>query len=963
MYLNIDKKKISRSVLFFDVNDNFETLIKKDLLFKDFKNEIKYIESILNKERRIGGIKIYENPPKKGKGYNDDLQPSLFDHQQQSDEQNINTRDTKSQKKSIDTSISKYKHNQKDFEQMQMSLDFESKKKNEYTIPKSNTIKLYCSHRVGKYLSWQSNNDVDKIIEDKCREWEGLTPPSNPNLVLKHKEDAFFAIKSFFEKELYDSLDNDFMKKNLGKNKQCRNLFIPKIYQREQQFFVFPSNQFFMNIKDFYKQYDDLEIQIKPLNTKSKKRYAKKIKNEHESYELSNYTNVGEMEYWSRFFKKIESNYYSKKNFSTLECIFDRLSEIAIEKQIKPEFSHLIDFPSIVWQDRRANRRKDLKHNFYDKISNFIKQKEPIEMIKCTSGSFLANPYASKNLNEKPIYKEIKNDFWLSSEPVSELLWLAIMGIYPRYNDNNNNSIYEIFHKDTLSANLAYLMSSMDENVVWHDSNFVFFNPNVEDLNVDILLNNNKYSDFSNLNSPIRGLAPSLDNFEMMIIFCNRLSKLYGFKPYYKIKRKKHSFQFCSDPQCKTWAINVEPFTKPNFTELALELESEYRKLTPDELATKKFTIDSFDVDFYYDDIRKFHEWSQEIRKHLKLSEMNEYTFDVEIDEESNGFRLPLDIEWQYASSTHQNTCFSGFDELDKDLNPYSNTSIYQLDIGLDHIPKNHAIYSIENILFNRFSQTKSPTPNNIGIPNSWGFKNMTGNVWEICVDSELYSRGENFNTRSLVCKGGAFNSFFISKDDVIKHHLDILKAWNIIQNDPTRWPYRGIADIKKSINEPSNSNIKMLIENIDQCFEFFHYSIPCFANDVSIDHSSKFMCAITDDRVSKITPTQMNTSNYVRRGENLGIIQIPEKQKKAEDGNSKLFQNNKQYNKYKTNQWDSYTRNTSTSYLRHKHVIDSLFAAEEQNIYLRKDSIESKKTIINPKFVGFRVARNIPKK
>jgi hypothetical protein len=184
-----------------------------------------------------------------------------------------------------------------------------------------------------------------------------------------------------------------------------------------------------------------------------------------------------------------------------------------------------------------------------------------------------------------------------------------------------------------------------------------------------------------------------------------------------------------------------------------------------------------------------------------------------------------------------------------------------------------------------------------------------------------------------------------------------------MIQNDPTRWPYRGIADIKKSINEPSNSNIKMLIENIDQCFEFFHYSIPCFANDVSIDHSSKFMCAITDDRVSKITPTQMNTSNYVRRGENLGIIQIPEKQKKAEDGNSKLFQNNKQYNKYKTNQWDSYTRNTSTSYLRHKHVIDSLFAAEEQNIYLRKDSIESKKTIINPKFVGFRVARNIPKK
>ena len=947
MYLNIDKKKISRSVLFFDMNDNFETLIKKDFLFKDFKSEMKYIESILDKERTIVSIKhhldanrIYENPPKKSKGYDDALQPSLFDSQQSSENQNIESKYTKTPKKEIEALG--IRHKQKDFEQMQMSFDFQPQKKNEYTIPKNNVIKLHCVNRVGKYLDWDFN-DINKIVENKFNEWQKKT---NETDKLVH-----LSIKSFFENELYDSLANAFTRKQvIRKSKYFRNLYIPKIYQMEQQFFTFPSDQFFMNIDDFYAQYDDLEIKNKPLDTKSKKRYAKKIKNEHESYEISNYTNAIERKYWLGIFKKIEKNYYGTKDFSTLKSIFHEFLSIAIKKQIGSEFSNLE-------HTLYDNRKLELTHTFYDKISNFIKQKEPIEMIKCTSGSFLANPYASKNLNEKPIYKEIKNDFWLSSEPVSELLWLAIMGVYPRYNDNNNGcSIYDIFHIDSLSANNAYLISSMNESKTWSDSDFVFSDSNSQSNieNCNMLLDNNQYSDFSKLNSPIRGLAPSLQGFEMMIIFCNRLSKLYGFKPYYKIKRKKHIFEFCADPKCETLDENIKPFTKPNCIELAQELEAKYITLNFDQLATKQFTLDS-----PFQDDSKFDSWPKIIKDKVTLSEMKEYTFEVEIDEDSNGFRLPLDIEWQYAASTHQNTCFSGFDELNKDLNPYSNTSIYQSNIGLDNL-KIGTVFDIDNILSNQFSQTRSPNPSKIGIANSWGFKNMTGNIWEICVDSESYSKNKNFNTRSLVCKGGSFNSFFLNKDDVIKQNLQLLKTWNMIKNEPSLWPPSGIKVLQKSIDDEANSSIKMLIENANQYFDFFHYPIPCFANDISIDYSSKFISAIRESEVAKITPTQMSATSYFRRDNNLGVVRISEKQKKVEGENSKFFQNSKQCNKYLTSEWDSYNKIGLFGY---KHIIDSLFVVNRKNISLSKKAIESEQTTLNPKFVGFRLARNIPKK
>jgi sulfatase modifying factor 1 len=87
-------------------------------------------------------------------------------------------------------------------------------------------------------------------------------------------------------------------------------------------------------------------------------------------------------------------------------------------------------------------------------------------------------------------------------------------------------------------------------------------------------------------------------------------------------------------------------------------------------------------------------------------SSQNIQSADVEINQDANGFRLPTEKEWEYASKAGTNNKYSGCNN-DRDLNDYA---WFGSEEGGTHPVK-----------------TK--------LPNEWGIYDMIGNVEEWCWD------------------------------------------------------------------------------------------------------------------------------------------------------------------------------------------------------------------------------------
>jgi sulfatase modifying factor 1 len=109
-------------------------------------------------------------------------------------------------------------------------------------------------------------------------------------------------------------------------------------------------------------------------------------------------------------------------------------------------------------------------------------------------------------------------------------------------------------------------------------------------------------------------------------------------------------------------------------------------------------------------------------------SDMDEYLPNIEsakvtTNPNSNGFRLPLEKEWEYASKAGTNNKYAGAND----------------DEQLDEV----AWY---------FDNSENQThPVKGKRPNEWGFYDMSGNVWELCYD--LYGS----NSASRVIRGGSW--------------------------------------------------------------------------------------------------------------------------------------------------------------------------------------------------------------
>ena len=96
---------------------------------------------------------------------------------------------------------------------------------------------------------------------------------------------------------------------------------------------------------------------------------------------------------------------------------------------------------------------------------------------------------------------------------------------------------------------------------------------------------------------------------------------------------------------------------------------------------------------------------------------------DIKINEGANGFRLPLEKDWEYAAKAGTNNQWVGTNDENK-LEEYA--------------------------WFDKNSNNETH-PVATKKPNEWGFYDMSGNVWEWCYD--LFN-----NTTNRVLRGGCFD-------------------------------------------------------------------------------------------------------------------------------------------------------------------------------------------------------------
>ncbi len=191
------------------------------------------------------------------------------------------------------------------------------------------------------------------------------------------------------------------------------------------------------------------------------------------------------------------------------------------------------------------------------------------------------------------------------------------------------------------------------------------------------------------------------------------------------------------------------------------------------------------------------------ILSNIKKDQNNIIAADVEWIKNTNGYRLPTTSEWKYAAHALSNTHYSGSNRIDEvavfenNLNAYSTSPV----------------------------KTKKP--------NTWGFYDMTGNVWEWSMDEwDLKNSGyidqstqlskHHMNQSYLVCGGSYLNlaedcqidRHYVHQAGRIYHHQGFRLAKSQINTNSITEAETPL-EAKKQISKKQTSTIKRETQNL----------------------------------------------------------------------------------------------------------------------------------------------------
>ena len=135
-------------------------------------------------------------------------------------------------------------------------------------------------------------------------------------------------------------------------------------------------------------------------------------------------------------------------------------------------------------------------------------------------------------------------------------------------------------------------------------------------------------------------------------------------------------------------------------------------------------------------------------RKIVNIIEEEQENYKVETNENSKGFRLPTEWEWEYAAKAGTQLKYSGSDDVGK--------------VG----------WYKEN------SKQKTKPVKQLN-PNAWGFYDMSGNVWEWCEDEYEWCETSSLSADDRVCRGGSWNdpTWFLRS-------VDRISRWPLSRDD-----------------------------------------------------------------------------------------------------------------------------------------------------------------------------------